>query len=646
MNKVISVLLTMTILSGIALMSNTTSATKSVSNASVTVPEACTMTGSGMNSHTATITPGTFSASSGSDYENGIGKTTFTVVCNDYNGFAIYAIGYTGNSYDDTNHTKLVGSNTNVAIDTAVYNSGDTTSSWSMKVNKVTDSTISYLPANMSIQNSFDSWHTVPDTYTKVAQYKASTGSSTTDTTLGAKIDTTYAAFIAPNQPGDTYVGQVKYTLVNPYNANKPGPIEETTPSGQICYYANTYSYVGTMGCQTLSSSDTFITLLASNYSSTGYGFAGWSDKYDYATNPEAHFYGPQEEFHFTEGQYTGANPGLSLYAVWIKSAGNLQDSTKVSQLCGTGSGSLVAAPANGTANLTSVSALTDQRDNQTYAIAKLADGKCWMIENLRLESENTRTTEKRALAQGYGSSATYGNFGGLADAEFDNFADSIAANSLYYMGTQSGTASINIGTTDLPYYRMPRYNNSNTQSRAINPSSNGFNYNMTGGMYSYGNYYTWHAIIADLTYNGTNNSSSANTSLCPTGWHLPTGGGITDTVNVAENPSTWRDFYNLGYAIMGTTANDYYPPMTQNSNGHNAFRAFRNFPNNFLLSGEASSSSIYRRGSEMNYWTSTVTSGENSYIMEVNDYYGDFKPGTGATFKYSGLTVRCIVSS
>ena len=222
MNKGAYALLTMTILSGIVLMSNTTSATKSVSNASVSVPEACTMTGSGMNSHTATITPGTFSASSGSDYENGIGKTTFTVICNDYNGFAIYAIGYTGDSYDDTNHTKLVGSNTNAAIDTAVYSSGDTTSSWSMKVNKVTDSTISYLPTNMSIQNSFDSWHTIPDTYTKVAQYKASTGSSTTDTTLGAKIDTTYAAFIAPNQPGDTYVGQVKYVMIHPYNEGEP----------------------------------------------------------------------------------------------------------------------------------------------------------------------------------------------------------------------------------------------------------------------------------------------------------------------------------------------------------------------------------------------------------------------------------------
>lgn len=27
--------------------------------------------------------------------------------------------------------------------------------------------------------------------------------------------------------------------------------------------------------------------------------------------------------------------------------------------------------------------------------------------------------------------------------------------------------------------------------------------------------------------------------------------------MNVAENPSTWRDFYNLGYSIMGIVPND-----------------------------------------------------------------------------------------
>ena len=323
-----SLILAPVLVTGTILLSSNTNAEKTTVNASVTVPEACTMVGSGMDSHTATITPGTFSAASGSTYENGIGKTTFTVVCNDYNGFSIYATGYTGNSYDDTNHTKLVGANTSTTIDTAVYSSGDTTSSWSMKVSKVNDSSIAYNPANMAIQNSFDAWHAIPASYTKVAQYKASTGSSATDTTLGTKIETTYAAYIAPNQPGDTYVGQVKYTMVHPYNEEPAQPRQAT--AGCINYFANSAIAVGTMGCQSATDGNT-ITLLASNFSRTGYGFAGWSDKFDYATNNEAHFYGPQEDITVPTG--TTAN-GLSLYAVWVKSQGNLQDTSKVSSIC------------------------------------------------------------------------------------------------------------------------------------------------------------------------------------------------------------------------------------------------------------------------------------------------------------------------
>ena len=543
MNKSILALFTITLLSGVVLLSSTTSAESSTANAAVTVPEACTMTGSGMNSHTATITPGTFSASTGSDYENGIGKTTFTVICNDYNGFAIYAIGYTGDSYDDTNHTKLVGSNTNAAIDTAVYSSGDTTSSWSMKVNKVTDSTISYLPTNMSIQNSFDSWHTIPDTYTKVAQYKASTGSSTTDITLGAKIDTTYAAFIATNQPGDTYMGQVKYTMVHPYDSKGTSGPQTPTP-GYISYYPNGSDVIGTMGYQeiplekdwsqcvngtdyatycfddeylnisydSLPDLDYYVdnlNLLASNFSRNGYGFAGWSDKFDYASNPSAHFYGPQENIDITESIVA---TGLSFYAVWVPSEGNLQDLSKISELCSGGQNALVTAPTDGTANLASVSALTDQRDNQTYAIAKLADGNCWMIENLRLESTNSDNSTG-ALAHGYGTSTKYGNFSGLANAESYSFSSAASTNSLYYRGIQSGTASIDIGTSNDPGYRMPRYNNWNNQSisanRPQNPTTNMATNNTTNaGMYSYGNYYTWSATIADTTYYATKNTS------------------------------------------------------------------------------------------------------------------------------------------
>ena len=215
-------LLALTAMVGLELISNKASAESSVvSTATITVPVVCTMRGIGTESHTATLTPNTYSGASGSGYENGIGKTTLTAICNDDNGFSIYAIGYTGNSYDSENHTKLVGANTGGTIVTKAYASGDTSSNWSMKLTKVTDSTESYNPQNLTIQSdtegTFSSWHSVPASYTKVAEYHANTGSSATDTTLGVKLETTYAAYIASNQPADTYVGQVKYTMVHPY---------------------------------------------------------------------------------------------------------------------------------------------------------------------------------------------------------------------------------------------------------------------------------------------------------------------------------------------------------------------------------------------------------------------------------------------
>ena len=134
-------LVSVTILSGIILTSSNTSADNdsAVSNASVTVPVSCIMSSTIDTAHNATLSPGTYSGASGSQYENGIGKTTLTTYCNDNNGFSIYAIGFTGDSYDGENHTKLVGTTAsgNATIATKVYESSDTTSNWSMKVTKV-----------------------------------------------------------------------------------------------------------------------------------------------------------------------------------------------------------------------------------------------------------------------------------------------------------------------------------------------------------------------------------------------------------------------------------------------------------------------------------------------------------------------------
>ena len=620
-------LLGVTILSSLLLSStHVFSDTEVIDEVRLTVPVACTMSGTG-TTHTATLNPGTYSGTSGNEYENGIGKTTLTAICNDDNGFSIYAIGFTGNEYGVTN---LVGQNTSGTIATKAYASGDTTSNWSMKLTKITDSTESYNPTNLTITTGYDDYHAVPSTYTKVAQYKANTGSSTTDTTLGVKLETTYAAFIASNQPADTYIGQVKYTMVHPYDDQPLRP--QTTEAGCIRYYANGSNVEGTMGCQPVTSSDTSLTLLASNFSRTGYGFAGWSDQFDYATNSNANLYGPQEDITFTAGQYTGTNPGLSLYAIWIKSEGSIQDSTKVSQICNR----LTESGPNVTKTLNSVSALTDERDNETYAIAKLADGNCWMIENMRLENTGTDNTNG-SLAQGYNAS-----FAGLADPEAASlFTSTATANTLY--STDGSTDKTISGSNQ--GYRFPRYNNINTPTTATdrpsNPTSNSATNNTTNAsMYSYGNYYTWAAAIADTTNYSTNNQSITNTSICPTGWHLPKGGNNQNTAN--------NEFLAFSEALIGAKPANYdlqtYPYYTGTPEGTDASNALRAYPNNFVYSGFVSSGSVVDRGSYGNCWSSTARSDYNAYLMYFNS--SNVNPGTSTGYKYNGWSIRCLVPS
>lgn len=623
--------LSLTLVSGVILASSKTSAEDvKVSDVSIAVPASCEMSGSGMSSHTADVDNGT--------YREEIGKTTITVFCNDGGGYAIYAAGYTGDEIGGTNSTKLVGVDTNLTIDTGVYTQGTTTTSvWAMKLNKVTDTSVSYTPANLTIENGFNSYHIVPSSYTKVASF-----SSTTDLTLGSKLETTYAAFVSGTQRADTYNGKVKYTLVHPANEIPAQP--QTATSGCINYFANSSTAVGTMGCQYIGASATSATLIASNFSRAGYGFAGWSDIYDYATNPNAHFYGPQEEITFTAGQYTSPNNGLALYAVWVPSVGTFQDSSKVTELCGTGANSLTQAPIDGTANLSSVSALTDIRDNQTYAIAKLADGKCWMIESLRIEAENTRSDNDEALAQGYSKSTIYGNFEGLANAEnVSSYPNSYSANSLYYSGTQEGTASIDIGTTDGQIFRMPRYNNWNNQTtsanRPQNPTgNNSVNNDTNAGLFSYGNGYTWAAAMANTifysspTFTDANGKTSetVNTSLCPTGWRIPYG-------RYTDNGAAGGGFAFLDERLGGNgTDSDSNTTPT----GEAMSKAWRSFPNNFLRSGGGT---LYR-GNIGYYWTSTVSNYGGSYILYLGG--AGVNPGEYNYNRYNSAMVRCVIDS
>ena len=204
-----------------------------VDQINITVPVSCTMTGTGMDSHSTEIQNGI--------YKDNIGTTTLHAFCNDNEGFAIYAAGYTGNEIGGTNSNKLVGttasSNATIVSGIATTAGSPDISNWAMKLAISQDSgdTISTnaftidsapnvdLPSEAeqsATQASFSEYHVVPNEYVKVAHKNSMT--DMTASTGGVKLTTTYAAYISKTQAADTYTGQVIYTLVHPASADVP----------------------------------------------------------------------------------------------------------------------------------------------------------------------------------------------------------------------------------------------------------------------------------------------------------------------------------------------------------------------------------------------------------------------------------------
>ena len=604
------------------------------SSASVTVSLACSMTGNTTTPHTAEIPNGVDSR--GNDYyPDGIGATTLKVFCNDNEGFSIYAIGYSDNTMGNT-YLRDISLGSTKDILTSTTFSGPN-SAWAMKIGAVTGTYAPIIAGStndtekQSGDTDYSDWASIPNIYTRIAYRNSGTDINNTNNpnASGANVTTTYAAYISPTQSAGTYIGQVKYTLVHPASEIAIGPQPST--AGYINYYANASTTEGTMGRQAAVDGNT-VTLFASNFSRIGYGFAGWSNTYDYETNPNANFYGPNEDITVPEGT---TEHGLALYAVWIKSAGNLQDSSKVAELCGA-NGNLIAATYDDegdqdeetwsiTANLSSISALTDTRDNQTYAIAKLTDGNCWMIENLRLAdthqegvntvpttlttantnnplNDNNPTNPTVTLKHNYSDTDTYPTLSATSsDATSWCTTNSAACDDQSRLRTDNTASRVSYTTTQ-------------TMSTGVN-------------LYSYGNYYNWYSATAGR---GTYSKTSGNTvgDLCPAGWHLPYGNNGTST----GGGNTSGGFYFLANSMSATTSN------AINSKKH------RYFPNNLLYSGLVYGTSVNGRGGGGDYWSSTTSYNSNTYNLYLLS--SDVYPGTSTYYKYYGRTVRCVASS
>ena len=196
-----------------------------IDNVSIGVPVSCNLTGTNTD-HTATISNGT--------YQSDIGTTTLKVSCNDAEGFAIYAIGYTDETEGKNVLTSpVVGSTYDIVTGTAT--SGNT-SNWAMKLATITSPTPPY---PITIENNFNNFHTVPDDYTLVAKRTSSTDIG--QNAEGSTLTSTYQAYISPNQPANTYVGKVKYILVHPNNTSAPVKENQTV----VIYDGNGSTFPG-----------------------------------------------------------------------------------------------------------------------------------------------------------------------------------------------------------------------------------------------------------------------------------------------------------------------------------------------------------------------------------------------------------------
>ena len=263
--------------------------------------------------------------------------------------------------------------------------------------------------------------------------------------------------------------------------------------------------------------------LVASNYSRAGYGFAGWSLDSNAGSKllsgQSVTVYGPNETITINNAFFANADPVTSeikLYAVWLS-----EDSTYTMQTFGT-----TECSALGVGDLL---ALKDTRDNNTYAVAKLNDGHCWMVENLRLipsavtfDSSNTNNPETNFITAASGSASS----NTMCNAD-------------------------NAGCVDTVRFNSNNINRNNTESYNSNT--------LDKSWYGYGVMYNWYTASAGRG-NFTMSSGSVTGDICPAGWRLPTGGASSD-------------FTELNRLV--------------NNNATNTVAGLAKFPNNFIRSGD-----------------------------------------------------------
>ena len=289
-----------------------------------------------------------------------------------------------------------------------------------------------------------------------------------------------------------------------------------------------------------------------------------------------------------------------------------------------------------------------DLRDGKTYWIAKLADGKCWMTQNLDLNLVHMTNDEDALYTHentdlGWGSdkntvkwnpvNSTVNELGATFVSNDTQFTPrSFDPGDWYWIGNW-----INDGVSTWYESIANNYLNGDKGSNPIKFDTVPFVGNGEHG--HVGNYYNWSAAIASndsssyyaiSTYDDT--TGNPQNSICPAGWRLPI------VSRQSNNELGKNDFYDLVYAYGNVTSSDRVvtaSPLWFVRGGYGEY---------FKPSGQSNYSTFAASGSSGEYWSST------SYPNAANGFKKYFEMTSRgvrvdiAHSQHFGISIRCIL--
>lgn len=255
---------------------------------------------------------------------------------------------------------------------------------------------------------------------------------------------------------------------------------------------------------------------------------------------------------------------------------------------------------------------LIDSRDGKYYWVAKLADGNCWMTQNLDFDL----STSQALTSSTSDVSASWTPTISTSSTPYNS-----TSNTGLYSYDAGLFVRLNVGNygtcndvQSLASCAAGEWQNVSTLEPMEQVRSDGVvvEDGKYDAHYLIGNYYQWNTATAGK--GSTNTNLDASWSICPKGWHLPTG-----------NNSNAGSFG----ALIDASGVDKLSIMKA--------------PLYFVPGGLVYSGALWFVGSGGRYWSSTAYSSTDSayYLLFTT---ADLNP-TNYDSRHGGFSVRCVAN-